>query len=258
MKKFLALLTLLLFVLLLYFSWQWYKKTVICCEKPVVEEVAVVRGPLAFDCNSDNPITNEAWPQKKDEIVAALAEGKKLLIVAPYFEGEDAQLGQARAEKVKALFVDKLAADQIELDTWLAGICANAGDEAFANTKFKWVVRNENVVEKHDRAIVYFEYNKTKEIDTKNVVEFMNVLIEDVKASGASVHITGHTDQDGDEDYNYKLGLERAEKAKSYMVSKGVAPEKITVESKGKLEPVADGSTEEGKQKNRRVEIVVK
>lgn len=258
MKKFLALLTLLLFVLLLYFSWQWYKKTVICCEKPVVEEVAVVRGPLAFDCNSDNPITSEAWPQKKEEILAALAEGRKLLIVAPYFEGEDAQLGQARAEKVKALFLDKLAADQFELESWLAGACANAGDEAFTNTKFKWVVRNENVVEKHDKAIIYFEYNKTKEINEKNVVDYLNTLSEDLKKSGAAVSLTGHTDKDGDSDYNYKLGLERAEKVKAQLVSRGVAPEKITVDSKGELEPVADGSTEEGKQKNRRVEIVVK
>lgn len=258
MKKFLALLTLLLFVLLLYFSWQWYKKTVVCCEEPVVEEVAVVRGPLAFDCNSDNPITSEAWPQKKEEILAALAEGKKLLIVAPYFEGEDAQLGQARAEKVKALFLDKLATEQFELESWLAGACANAGDEAFTNTKFKWVVRNENVVEKHDKAIIYFEYNKTKEINEKNVVDYLDTLGEDLKKSGATVSITGHTDKDGDVDYNYKLGLERAEKVKAQLVSRGVAPEKITVDSKGELERITDGSTPELKQQNRRVEIVVK
>lgn len=258
MKKFLALLTLLLFVLLLYFSWQWYKKTVVCCEEPVVEEVAIVRGPLAFDCNSDNPITSEAWPQKKAEILAALKTGRKLLIVAPYFEGEDAQLGQARAEKIKALFLDTLAVDQIELDTWLAGICANAGDEAFGNTKFKWVVRNENVVEKHDKAIIYFEYNKTKEINEQNVIDYLNTLGEELVKSGAAVSLTGHTDKDGDQEYNYKLGLERAEKIKAQLVSRGVASEKITTDSKGELERITDGSTPELKQQNRRVEIVVK
>ena len=257
MKKILALLTLLLFILLLYFSWQWYKKTVVCCE-PVVEEVVVVRGPLAFDCNSDNPITSEAWPQKKEEILAGIKEGRKLLIVAPYFEGEDAQLGQARAAKVKALFMDKVADDQIELDTWLAGVCANAGDEAFVNTKFKWVVRNENVVEKHDKAIIYFEYNKTKEINEKNVIDYLNTLGEELVKSGATVSLTGHTDKDGDLDYNYKLGLERAEKVKAQLVSRGVAPEKITVDSKGETERITDGSTPELKQQNRRVEIVVK
>ena len=41
-------------------------------------------------------------------------------------------------------------------------------------------------------------------------------------------------------------------------MSKGVPEDKISVESRGKLEPIADNTTEEGKQKNRNVEIEIK
>lgn len=257
MKKLLALLTLLLFLFLVWSSWNWYKNTVLCCDEPV-EEVVKIVGPLAFTCNSDQPITGDGWEAKKAEFISSLVEGEKLLIVAPYFDGETSDLGMSRAAKIEKLFLDKLSEDQIELHTYLAGNCEDAQTDPLYKTLFRSVVRNENVLELHDKAFIYFEYDKTKEIDTENVVKYLNTLAEEVKAGGQSIQLTGHTDHDGDQDYNYKLGLERAEHVKAYLVKQGVPEEKISVDSAGKLEPIADNSTEEGRQKNRRVEIEIK
>ncbi|MEN8186348.1 MAG: OmpA family protein [Bacteroidota bacterium] len=255
MKKLLAFLTFLLFLLLIWFGWNWYKDNVACCPETVVE---VTHGPLYFDCNSDIPITSEVWAEKKSEILSQKEEGRKLLVVGPYFDGETKTLGQSRAKKVEELFLDELDESDIELGSRLAGVCEDAKKDAFHNTLFKWVVRNEHVVEHHDKTYIYFKYNTTKPIDTENVVTYLNNLIDDLKSSGESVVLTGHTDADGNEEFNYELGLKRANRVKDYLVEKGVSEDKITVKSMGKKDPLSDNTTPEGKQKNRRVEIEIK
>ncbi|GAB1578355.1 outer membrane protein OmpA [Bordetella petrii] len=67
----------------------------------------------------------------------------------------------------------------------------------------------------------------------------------------------GHTDSIGTEAYNQKLSERRAASVKSYLVSKGVDPNRIYTEGKGELQPVASNKTREGRAQNRRVEIEV-
>ncbi len=254
MKKLLAFLTFLLFLLLIWLSWNWYRDTVVCCDEPVVQETGV----LYYDCNSELPKTTDGWATKKEEILAARQEGEKLLIDAPYFDGEDQAMGLARAENVKKLFLDKLSSDDIVLDTRAAGDCKEGLKDIYDKTLFNWVVRNEDVVEYLDKAYIYFKYDSTKEIETERVVKYLNDLIEELKSSDKTVTLIGHTDADGTQEYNHQLGMERAERVKKYMVKHGVPEEKIKVESKGKTEPIDTNGTPEGKQKNRRVEIQVK
>ena len=68
---------------------------------------------------------------------------------------------------------------------------------------------------------------------------------------------TGHTDAMGSDAYNQKLSLARAESVKAHMVSQGIPADKIRVEGKGKSNPIATNDTEEGRAKNRRVEITL-
>jgi OOP family OmpA-OmpF porin len=67
----------------------------------------------------------------------------------------------------------------------------------------------------------------------------------------------GHADSDGSVALNQTLSVNRAESIKKFLVSKGIEPNRIYTEGKGKGQPVADNSTKEGKAKNRRVEIEV-
>jgi OOP family OmpA-OmpF porin len=83
-------------------------------------------------------------------------------------------------------------------------------------------------------------------------------LANKVKAINLEVVIAiGHTDSIGSDAYNQKLSVRRAESVKSYLVSKGVEPNRIYTEGKGEKQPVASNKTKEGRQKNRRVEIEV-
>jgi OOP family OmpA-OmpF porin len=71
------------------------------------------------------------------------------------------------------------------------------------------------------------------------------------------VIVVGHTDSVGTDAYNQKLSQRRAEAVKAYMVSLGVAKNRIYTEGKGESEPAADNKTSAGRAKNRRVEVEV-
>jgi outer membrane protein OmpA-like peptidoglycan-associated protein len=70
------------------------------------------------------------------------------------------------------------------------------------------------------------------------------------------VLIEGHTDSRGSEDYNVGLSERRAHAVSTALVSRGIAADQIQTLGRGKAYPVASNDTPEGRQQNRRVEIV--
>jgi OOP family OmpA-OmpF porin len=83
-------------------------------------------------------------------------------------------------------------------------------------------------------------------------------LISKIKDINLEVIIAvGHTDAVGNDSYNQRLSVRRAEAVKSYLVSKGIEKNRVYTEGKGEKQPVADNKTAEGRAKNRRVEIEV-
>jgi len=73
----------------------------------------------------------------------------------------------------------------------------------------------------------------------------------------ALLRVTGHTDNTGGREENLRLGLERAEFIKAYLVANGLAPARIVAASRGPDEPVAGNGTPEGRSQNRRTVIVI-
>ena len=71
------------------------------------------------------------------------------------------------------------------------------------------------------------------------------------------VIITGYTDNVGEPDHNSTLSLQRAEAVRDHLISLGADPTKFEVNGAGEAKPIADNSTEEGRAKNRRVEVAV-
>ena len=69
--------------------------------------------------------------------------------------------------------------------------------------------------------------------------------------------IEGHADERGTREYNLALGERRANAAKNYLISLGVAPDRLSVVSYGKERPVALGSNEQSWARNRRAVTVV-
>ncbi|WP_338792672.1 OmpA family protein [Bernardetia sp. Wsw4-3y2] len=75
--------------------------------------------------------------------------------------------------------------------------------------------------------------------------------------STMEIEIAGHTDNVGDKDANLKLSQERAEAVRDYLIKKGINANRITAKGYGDTKPVADNSTDAGKQQNRRTEVKI-
>ena len=71
-----------------------------------------------------------------------------------------------------------------------------------------------------------------------------------------NIEVAGHTDSRGSDAYNMKLSQERAEAVRNYLISKGIAADRLTAKGYGESQPVADNATDEGRAQNRRVELV--
>ena len=72
-----------------------------------------------------------------------------------------------------------------------------------------------------------------------------------------TVTIAGHTDSVGNPSYNMNLSRDRANSVRNYLVSRGVASNRINVVAYGQTRPIADNNSDYGRQQNRRVELTV-
>lgn len=70
-----------------------------------------------------------------------------------------------------------------------------------------------------------------------------------------TIEIRGHTDASGNESWNRKLSQSRARSVAEHLVSNGVDPERLIVRGLGSSEPIADNSTAQGREANRRIEF---
>ena len=72
-----------------------------------------------------------------------------------------------------------------------------------------------------------------------------------------TVTVIGHTDSSGSDTINQPLSVNRASATRDYLVTRGVAANRISIDGRGSREPVADNATPAGRAMNRRIEIFV-
>jgi outer membrane protein OmpA-like peptidoglycan-associated protein len=99
-----------------------------------------------------------------------------------------------------------------------------------------------------------FDSDQVKPEARANLRELANSLD---KYPGSDLLIVGHTDQVGSAAYNQSLSERRASAAANYLVSQGVRRTRLATRGMGETEPVASNETEEGRQRNRRVEVAI-
>lgn len=104
---------------------------------------------------------------------------------------------------------------------------------------------------------VLFETNSARL--TAGDKQLIDDALPKIKSSGSSMlQVTGHTDSRGSSEYNQALSERRAASVKDYLVSSGIAASRIDTNGWGELRPVASNDTDNGRAKNRRVEIHAK
>lgn len=104
---------------------------------------------------------------------------------------------------------------------------------------------------------VKFPFNKAEV--SPEMRDILDNLLTQLKTQNENVYIEiqGFTDSVGPTEYNYKLGLERAETVRRYLSENGIPLHRISTISYGEERPVADNTSKAGRSKNRRVVIQV-
>ena len=92
--------------------------------------------------------------------------------------------------------------------------------------------------------------------DQRKMISDLVGYLDNVK--GSSITVVGHTDNLGARAANVRLGQERADFAKSYLVKNGIDSLRISTSSLGPDQPIADNSQEAGRAKNRRTVVILK
>ena len=119
------------------------------------------------------------------------------------------------------------------------------------------------VIEKKDQEVIdmavkNLEFETSKDIIEESSKPSLNSLAEKLKQKTEwNLLLSGHTDNDGDDDANMILSKNRSETVKSYLISRGISESRIKVNYFGETKPVANNNTSEGRRKNRRVEFVI-
>lgn len=170
----------------------------------------------------------------------------------------DARLGQTtgRVEKVEGQ-VSSVEAKVNTLDGRVNQVDAKAEKalSTFANLR----LQRKLVLSMKEGAQFGFNSAAFTEQTQKEIDGFLSDLKSDVKENDSVVFlVAGHTDSSGPEEYNYDLGSKRAASVARYLIAKkGIDPTRVVTVSYGESVPVEDNKTRQGREKNRRVEILV-
>jgi outer membrane protein OmpA-like peptidoglycan-associated protein len=187
----------------------------------------------------------------------------------------DAQVAasQAAADKLKSDNAAQAAASQAQADRLKRESDAQlAGAQADLDRAAKEKVALRTLLLSQFNAVL-----QTRDTPRGLVVNMSDVLFDTAKYSlrplareklakvagivsghpGLKLDVEGYTDSVGGDDYNQRLSEQRGSAVRDYLTQSGMAPSSVTTQGFGKSQPVASNDTAQGRQQNRRVEIVI-
>lgn len=103
---------------------------------------------------------------------------------------------------------------------------------------------------------VFFDFDKW-DLRSESFVELDRVVKLLKENPAIEIEMSAHTDSYGTDEYNFKLSDNRARSCMEYILSKGIATNRITSKGYGESQPVAPNDTDENRQLNRRVEFKI-
>lgn len=198
----------------------------------------------------------------------------KVINITGYYKSDEANnsafpnLGLARANAVKNYFVTKgipsksinttgaLMDDLVPKDNIYLGPLGYGLDNMAADAEDK--LKELYIRIKSNPLVLQFNTAEASiNLTADQRQKFADISTYLDKVDGALANVTGHTDNTGQRATNIRLGQERADFAKAYLVRNGISEDKIIATSKGPDEPIASNATEEGKAQNRRTTITL-
>ncbi len=257
----LLFLSIAVFFLWGFVSWNWYtcriKHAQVRCEVDTSDH-----RPLVFEWEDTEPIIRNTFDVFKDTaLIQKLPNDKDLELEGLYFEAEELprkynNMGEGRAEKVKAILQQYIPADRIKIASKQVSEVAAAREKPFEAMNFNFIEQSNVKINQTDEGtVIQFPFGlAVKEVDPA-LDKYFGIVADRLKKTEEQVSIVGHTDSKGGEAANLRLGQERADYIGNILKSKGIDENRLSVISKGESEPIADNETEEGRDQNRRVVV---
>ncbi len=235
-----------------------------CCGEETSATGVQSSGEPLFRWNTDKPESDANFANWKKALLAKGGQGDTLVITGYYRSGETdgEKLAMARAAAIRDMLAPEFPASRVRLATKMFedDLSATSGPKVSASYAWsKMVLKKEDsaIIESDKDVILLFPFNSTEKEHDPKVDEYLRTLCEKHKTDNASFAVIGYTDDVGTDEENRALGLARAKSVAKILESNGIAATRISSDSKGEADPVADNGTEEGRHQNRRVVITV-
>jgi peptidoglycan-associated lipoprotein len=182
--------------------------------------------------------------------VAALSSAacrKQPVVTPPTPTVNQDSINAANAERARQ---DSIArANQARQDSINAADAARrAAEEAAARR----LAEARNVLQ----AMIYFDLDMSDIRDDSKATLDQKIPLLNANPN-LTIKVTGHTDSRGSDEYNIALGQRRARAVRDYLVQRGIASSRITLDSRGEEQPVAQGEDESAWSQNRRAEFEI-
>jgi outer membrane protein OmpA-like peptidoglycan-associated protein len=244
----------LLFLIWGFFSGWYYVCTIKqACDNTNTESVEQsTTNPVSFEVGSSLPIKGESFEAYKLELMNKLGETNLVRISGLYSldESTDADnLGLERAAAARKLFPE-LSDDRFVLTSDLIF----ESNTSTPQLKFDILINNETIENTDFGSVIYYSGIDSIEADS-TVNEFARLLAGNDRIK--TIDVIGHTDNQLDESTSYAKSMEVANSIKELLIKNGMDETAIFATGKGSSFPLADNLTEEGRQTNNRIEVLI-
>jgi outer membrane protein OmpA-like peptidoglycan-associated protein len=179
-------------------------------------------------------------------------------------ERDAAQQAQARAEAEAAQHTAQLQAQQDQLKAKQAEAAAEQAEKEKEQLRAQLLDQFNRILPTTDTprglkvnmADVLFDFGKYDlKGPAREALAKMSGIV--IAHPGLKLAVEGYTDSVGSDTFNLTLSQNRADTVRAFLVNQGLDPNTITATGYGKSNPVASNDTAEGRQQNRRVEIII-
>jgi outer membrane protein OmpA-like peptidoglycan-associated protein len=204
----------------------------------------------------------------REQAVAAQAEAERLQQEAQQAASE-AAAAKAEAEKARAAaLVDQQAAVEqrqaAQADAEKARQAAAKAESEKTDLRAQLLGQLNSILQTRDSArglivnmsdVLFDTGSSTLKASAREKLAKISGIL--LAHPGLTLQIEGHTDSVGSDAFNQQLSERRSDSVRDFLAEQGVAPSSMTAHGFGKTQPVASNDNAEGRQRNRRVELVV-
>jgi outer membrane protein OmpA-like peptidoglycan-associated protein len=209
-------------------------------------------------------VAREAKIKAEAEAARVKAQAEADAAAAKAKAESDAAAAQAKAAADAAAAKAQAEADALKAREEAARVEAERARKAAEELRARLLEQFNRILETRDTprglvvsmADVLFDTAKYNLRDTarERLARLSGIVLN---YPGLNIDVEGHTDSTGSDEFNQTLSEQRASTVRAYLQEQGLPASNLTAKGFGKTMPVADNSTPAGRQKNRRVELIV-